>query len=169
VELAQPLAQRCEHRVVRRVGEVGDLDALGGALAAGGADADERGARCARPRASTPWRGTSSQASTTTSARAASSAGQFAASTNSSTPRPRSPDGCRRCAPQRVDLGHAERAAERLHLAVDVRLGDVVEVDERQRGDAAARQRLRASTSRRRRRRRPRRARRGCAGSAASP
>ena len=45
-------------------------------------------------------------------------------------------------AAQRVDLGHAERAAERLHLAVDVRLGDVVEVDQRQRGDAAARQRL---------------------------
>ena len=45
-------------------------------------------------------------------------------------------------AAQRVDLGHAERAAERLHLAVDVRLGDMVEVDQRQRADAAARQRL---------------------------
>ena len=43
---------------------------------------------------------------------------------------------------QRLDLGHAERGAERLHLAVDVRLGDLVEVDQRQRGDAAARQRL---------------------------
>ena len=43
---------------------------------------------------------------------------------------------------ERVDLGHAERAADRLDLAVDVRLGDVVEVDQRQRGDAAARQRL---------------------------
>ena len=43
---------------------------------------------------------------------------------------------------QRLDLGHAERAAERLHLAVDVRLGDLVEVDQRERGDAAARQRL---------------------------
>ena len=39
-------------------------------------------------------------------------------------------------------LAMPERAAERLHLAVDVRLGDVVEVDQRQRGDAAARQRL---------------------------
>ena len=40
------------------------------------------------------------------------------------------------------DLGHAEGGSERLHLPVDVRFGDVVEVDQRQRGDAAARERL---------------------------
>src|SRR5204862_3466968 len=41
-----------------------------------------------------------------------------------------------------VGLGHAERAAKRLHLPIDVRLGDVIEVDDRQSGDAAARERL---------------------------
>ena len=43
---------------------------------------------------------------------------------------------------QRLHLGLAERGAQRLHLAVDVGLGHMVQVDQRQRRDAAARQRL---------------------------
>ena len=79
----------------------------------------------------------------TTSARRASRPGQLDSSTNSSTAgdfAARMDVGDARR--ERVGLRHAQRAAQRLHLAIDVRLGDVVEVDQRQRADAAARQGL---------------------------
>ena len=41
---------------------------------------------------------------------------------------------------QRFGLGLSERRAERLHLAIDVGLGDMVQIDQGQFGDAAARQ-----------------------------
>ena len=44
--------------------------------------------------------------------------------------------------PHRQHLGLAERGVQRMHLAVDVALGDMVEVDQRQPADARARQRL---------------------------
>ncbi len=43
---------------------------------------------------------------------------------------------------QRQHLGLAQRRAQGLDLAVDVRLGDMVEVDQRQFGQPAARERL---------------------------
>jgi hypothetical protein len=43
---------------------------------------------------------------------------------------------------QRQHLGLAQRGLQRLHLAVDVGLGHVVQVDQHQAGHAAARQRL---------------------------
>ena len=61
------------------------------------------------------------------------------------------------------DLGLADGRRDRLDLTVDVRLGDMVEVDQRQRGDAAARERLGGPRADAAERRRPRRARRGCA------
>ena len=44
---------------------------------------------------------------------------------------------------QCLDLGLAKRDTERLHLPVDVRLGNMVEVDQHHGGDSAARQRFR--------------------------
>ncbi len=43
---------------------------------------------------------------------------------------------------QRRDLGHADGIAQRLDLAVDIRFGHVIQVDQGQAADGAARQRL---------------------------
>ena len=83
---AQALAQRGEQRVVRDGGQVLDVDALRQALAAGRAHRDEGPARRARAQAAiAALARTWSQASMTASTRGGSSAGQFWASTNSST------------------------------------------------------------------------------------
>ena len=85
-----------------------------------------------------------SQASITPSTRRpCSSPGQLSGSTNASTAcTSHAGMDLRDALAQRQRLGHAERAVQRLQLAVDVRLRHVVEVDQRQRGHAAARQRL---------------------------
>ena len=75
----------------------------------------------------------------TTSTGCGSNAGQFCASTNSSTAEhlaARVDVG--EAFAQRLHLGLAEGRAQRLHLAVDVAFGDMVHVDQHQRSHAAA-------------------------------
>ena len=144
--LAQALAQRSQQRVVRRLRQVVHLDALRQLLAAGRADGDEGSARCAAPRPpAPPWRAPGRRRRSRHPPRRGSSAGQLSASTNASTQRTLAAGWMSAMrSRQRLDLGHAERRAQRLHLAVDVRLGDVVEVDQH---SAATPQRASASAA----------------------
>ncbi len=140
---AQALAQAGQQRVVRGGVQVVDLDLLRLPLAAGGATGDEGGAGAARPRRQREL-GLALVASVDDGvhfdgqqAGPVGVVGELLDAVDDA-----GGVDVGDAARERLCLGHAQRRTERLDLAVDVGFGDVVEVDQHQLRDPAARERL---------------------------